>query len=470
MTTTTTSTGIPGPRRLPWLGSNANFLRLLLDPVGYVRMCYQRYGPIVGMSKDSTRAVFAFGPEYNHQVLADAERFHSPSFINFPTPSDHAVQHLDAGLITMNGAQHKQHRRMMQPAFHKKQVETYRDDIVAIAQCALERWKVGQTIDIAHEMQQLTLLVASKILFGIDVSADADHLGRMVKRWLEMILSPGVVLFPIGLPGTPYRRALAHAERMEQMYRSMIARKRADISAQDDVVATLMQARDEDGSRLTDAELIGHANTMFIAGHDTSANALTWSLFLLAQHPRALHSLLDEIDGVLHGEAPTVEQLGRLPLLEGTIKESLRLLPPATLIRRDSNAPFELGPYALPAGAVVTISPYVTHHMPELYSEPERFRPERWATIAPTPYEYLPFGAGPHMCIGASFAMLEIKVVLAMILQRYRLTLRPGTRVDRQVRVVLVPKGGMPMMVVARDYHLARVEVRGNIHETVDLT
>jgi cytochrome P450 len=198
--------------------------------------------------------------------------------------------------------------------------------------------------------------------------------------------------------------------------------------------------------------------------------ALAWTLLLLAQQPRILADVVDELDSVLHGGAPTLEQLPRLPLLERVIKESMRVLPPASVMSRVSTEPFQLGPYAMPKGSIVTISPYITHRLPELYPEPRAFKPERWETVDASPYDYIPFGAGPRMCIGASFAMMEIKPVLAMVLQRYRLTVVPGTRVNYQVKITLSPKGGLPMIVARQDRHFRTTEVRGTVQRLVDLS
>ncbi len=369
----------------------------------------------------------------------------------------------------MNGDQHRRQRRLVLPAFHRRRVETYRDQMVALTARMLDGWRVGRRLNIAGEMQQLTLCIATATLFGLDATQEAGSVGRLIHQWMALNESIGVLLLPRPWPGTPLRRLLALSEQIEARILTMIGQKRADLAGQNDVLAMLIQARDEDGAALTDTDLIGQAGLIFIAGHETSSNALTWTLFLLSQHPRVLADVLDELAGALRGDAPTVEQLDRLPLLERVIKESMRLLPPATFMMRVSTAPFELGPYALPSGATVTLSPYITHHMPALYPEPERFLPERWLTIDPSVYEYVPFGAGPHMCLGATFATMEIKIVLAMLLQRYQLALSPGARIDRRVKITMSPKYGMPMLVAPRGERLQPGAVRGNIREMVEL-
>jgi len=460
-------TPIPGPPAMPLVGWRGNLLRFGADPLGYVCRLHRSYGELVAFIQDRPGWMFAFGPEYNHLLLSNPDLFYSKPFMNAPPGS--ALERLTSGLLSMNGPPHRQRRKLVMPAFHKKQVETYRDDMATVTQQILDGWRAGQQLDIAREMQKLTLRIASKTLFGLDTTAQADQLGSMIKRWLNLLDSMGPTLFPVDLPGMPLHRLLRLSERVESDILAMIARKQATLGGDRDVLAMLIQARDEDGGGLSDAELIGQATVLFIAGHETSSNALTWTLLLLSQHPRVLGELYEELSGALRGGAPSVEQLDHLPLLDRVIKESMRLLPPASLSLRVSTAPFELGPYQLPRGATVFFSQYITHHMPELYPEPERFLPDRWLAINPSAYEYLPFGAGPRMCIGATFALLEIKIALALILQRCRLELRPGARIDRRLRITLSPQPGMPMTVLPPNHPVAPRRPRGNINEMVAL-
>jgi cytochrome P450 len=216
-------------------------------------------------------------------------------------------------------------------------------------------------------------------------------------------------------------------------------------------------------------ELIGQAVHFFAAANHTTKDSLTWTLFLLAQHPEVMADLHDELHGTLRGGAPTVEQLARLPLLERVIRESLRLLPPVSYYSRGNVEPARLGPYSLRKGTTVVLSHYVTHHMPDLYPQPERFLPDRWRSINPSPYAYLPFGAGPRMCVGATFAMQTLKIALAVILQRFRLEVVPDARIDRQVTTTLWPRHGLPMRLHRQDRGFTSTPVCGNIHEMVDL-
>jgi cytochrome P450 len=457
-----------GPRPLPILGKRGRKLLFYRDPIAYHRHVYTTYGTLAAFIQGGAK-LLAYGPEYNRQVLTQTDVFHADR-IAAPGPADSALRRLGHGLNGMSGEVHRQQRRLMLPAFHRQHIEAYRDTMVAITCRWLDRWPTGQILDIEHEMQQIALCIASAALFGVDAMDNADSLGRLIARWVGLNVKRAVHMFPIDVPGAPFRQLLQLSVRLEADIRAMIQHKRDHLFDQQDVLALLLQAQDEDGTCLTEDELIGHTTILFLAGFETSAVALTWTLFLLAQHPQIMTDLLDELVGTLQGDAPTIEQMRNLPLLDRVIKESLRLLPPAIQGGRIAVQPFVMGGYEFPTGTKVMYSQYITHHMPDLYPQPERFLPQRWCGPEPSPYAYLPFLAGPRRCLGAEFAMLEMKVVLALILQRYRLALIPNTRIDRMVRFTIVPKYGMPMRVHPQDRQFTKVAVRGNIHEMVDLT
>lgn len=466
MATATLSPSMPGPRGLPLLGGRLNMVRLFTGSFSFMRHMHDRYGDVVAFAKGDPSYVFAFGPELNHQVLSRADVFqNSPGPLRIPKGT--AIERLlTNNLGVMNGPHHKQQRKLIQPAFHRQQIAGYGDDMIAITQRMLDRWQDQPEIDFIREMKQLTQRIAVKTLFGLYAEAELDRVGGLLRKLISLSSSPLFFIAPFDLPGLPYHQLLRLGEELEAFIRSAIQQKRSQPDATD-VLAAMIHVRDEDGSKLSDEEMTGHAFTLFVAGHETTSNALAWTIFLLNQHPRVAADLLDELDGVLRGAAPTMEQLSQLPLLEGVIKESLRLLPPAALGLRMTAEPTELGGYALPKGANVFYSEFVTHRLPELYPEPDRFKPERWATLNRSTYEYLPFSAGPHMCIGWAFAMQELRIVLSMLMQRYRLSIVPGTRIGADIR--MTPKPAMPMRVYPQDRQFQRGSVRGNIHDLVDL-
>lgn len=422
-TVTQPATSLPGPRGLPLIGGKLNLIRLFRDPFNMLREYHTNYGDVVAIAQNDRSFVFGFGPEANHALLANAAAFDvgKSGIIRFRKGSsiDRIFSH---NLATMNGAHHKQQRKLMQPAFHRQRIADYNADMVALTQRVIGRWQPGQTVDLVLEMKQLTQRIAVKTLFGLDDDRELDQIGGLLRHTLNLTTNPLFFLLPLGIPGLPYHRVERMAAQFEAYIRDVIARKRVQPEGSD-VLASLLHVRDEDGTKLSDDELIGHAFALFVAGHETTSNALAATLFLLDQHPAVALDLLDELDGTLHGAVPTLDQIGKLPLLEGVIKESLRLLPPAIIGTRMAMEDTQLGGYAIPKGASVFYSEFITQRMPELYAEPNRFKPERWASLDTSPYEYLPFSAGPHMCIGWAFAMQELRVVLALLLQRYRLSL-----------------------------------------------
>lgn len=491
MTTTTYNRAltVPGPQPSPIIGRTANILRFYNDSIGYTRQLFQTYGPLVALThgggtniysplSSCPGTVFAYGPDLVRQVATQHEIYYKyPLSGKFYRKRDDSsrtqpLRHFAVGLFGVNTDQHRLHRQLMMPAFHRQRIETYRDDMVAIAQSVLDQLKVGEVCNIGEVMRHLTMRVAIKTLFGFDVDDPSSQIGRLMQNALSVQATLLTALLPLDLPGFPYRRYLDLVTQIDQEVRAVIVRKREKGIDEGDVLSMLIQARDaETGLELSEDELLGHASVIFFAGHETSSNALTWTLFLLSQHPEITADVVDELESVLHGNAPTIEQLQKLPLLERVIKESMRLIPPAPWNGRVTAQPTELGGYPIPQGTEVFVSIYQTHHMPELYPEPERFNPQRWEGFEPTAFEYNPFSAGPRLCIGAGFAMMEMKIVLAMLLQRYRLQFIPQVKVDRTGIIVMAPKYGIPMMLHPQDRQFSQGVggVQGNVREMVQL-
>lgn len=285
-----------------------------------------------------------------------------------------------------------------------------------------------------------------------------------------MIQSPINMAMPLDVPGLPRHRLLRLSEEVEHVLARMLAQKRAappNANVQDGLSA-LIQAQDEDGTRLTDNEIMGQIGTFYVAGHETTASALTWALFLLAQHPDIYAKLVEAL-GSLKVNAPAPEQADQLPLLDGVIKETLRLFPPLPFVVRTARSPFMVGGVTFPAGVSVVLSAFVTHRLPETYPNPARFLPERWTQLSPSPYEYIPFGAGARMCLGAAFAIAEMKIILPMIIERFCLTNPPGAKVDYAASIFVAPRGGLPMQVHLHTGNFPRTEIKGNVHTVVEL-
>lgn len=464
-TTTAISRPIPGPRAVPLLGWRAGLIALFRDPFAGLQRLHDTYGDVVAMARGDAAYVFGFGPEMNHRILATPEVFDAGTAMLARMPQHTALARVNShSIASTQGERHRQQRRLMQPAFHRQGIEAYRDIMVQRTRAMLDQWGSQPTVELNRAMRLLTRRIVVEALFGMDDDAESDRLGTLMQQMIAA--APLALIVPVDVPGSPYRRAVHVAGELEATIHALIARKRAQPDATD-LLAVLVHTRDAGGESLTDEELVSNVFALFTAGHETTANALTWTPFLLAQHPPVFAALLDELDAALHGDAPTAAQLAQLPLLDAVVKESLRLLPPAIIGQRAALVPTDLGGYALPAGATAFYSPFVTHRLPELYAEPHRFDPARWETLHPSPYEYLPFAAGPHMCIGWAFATQEIKIVLAMLVQRYRLALAPNTKASPTTH--MNPKGGMRVRPLPQDRQFARVPVRGTINELVGL-
>jgi len=480
----------PGPR--PILGGYGNLLRLVRDPVRIMGELFQDYGPVANLAAGARvrlfsplphieGVVFVAGPELLRQISTQHSVYHRRQMTGpltpggAATPRQRSLAYWAAGLFDLNDAEHRRARRLMLPAFHKKRVETYRDQMVALTRQLLDQWTPGTPRDVHAALIDLTMRIATSTLFGVDPTGTGERVGTAIQRSLALSFQPATLLVRVDLPGFPYRRFLDLVAQIELAVRQIIAEKRARGGDDGDVLSMLIQAQDEDGSHLSEDELVAHAELLFIAAHETSSNALAWTLFLLSQHAQIVADLLDELDAVLHGDAPTVDQLrpehNQLPLLERVIKESMRVLPPVPWNARVAAQPSDLGGYHLPANTEVVMSIYHTQHDPALYPDPARFDPARWATHDYGIFEYVPFSGGPRMCIGATFALMEIKIVLAMLLQRYRFELVSGARIDRLVTATMGPRNGVPMVIRRQDRQFTHGvgAARGNVREMVTL-
>ncbi len=465
------ASALPGPRSMPLLGASGNFLRFMRNPVAFMDRLRRSYGAVVSLGRGASDYVFVFGPEYNRELLNNTSQFHNLDYRSLPfqIPPHSSLSRLYNGLIQMNGVKHKQQRQLMMPAFQKKQIENYYNDFIAVIDRQMRGWRAGQQKDFFQEMRELTLSIAVKTLVGLDPDQGGDKLRNLLEQWMGLIFSPFTMMMPFDVRGLAYHRLLHVSEELEAVIRKIIERKRAAAPGGKDVLATLMEARDENGSSFSDDDLIGQINFLFMAGHITTASALTWTLFLLTQSPAILNDLLDESGGKLRGGVPRMDQMDELPLMEAVIKESMRLLPPVLWWSRICSGPSHLGGYELPQGAQVIHSAFITHHLAECYSKPDKFIPKRWFDNTPGPYEYIPFSAGPRMCLGSTFAMIEMKLALAMLLQKYHFTLPARAKVDFGGLMLSAPKRGLPVQLNRRGGATPRSEARGSIRRVVDL-
>lgn len=465
------STGIPGPPPVPVLGYRGNFLSFVADAPKRLRELHHRYGEVVALARGRSDCLFVFSPRYNRLVLGDPDLFRNLDAASSPVRmrDGSSLSRLYAGLTTMNGERHRRQRALMAAALARRHVEAYGPDITTLAERHFDRWRIGGQVDALAEMRTLTMAVAVKTLLGLDPGGVGSDMGRLLQGWMDAVFSVPSLALPMDLPGLPYHRLQVLSRRLEAAVRELIRARQAGPRGAPDVLGRLTQAVDGQGARFTDDELVGQAAFLFMAGHATTASALAWTLLLLCAHPAVTRDLVDELDGVLGGLAPDAEKLTALPLLDRVVRESLRLLPPVMWWGKTAAGDVDLGPYRLAAGAQVIFSPYITHRLAELYPDPDRFRPGRWLTLRPGPYEYLPFSAGPRGCLGAGFALMEVKLVLAVLLQRCRPELRPGARIDCGGLMVSQPRPGLPVTLAGPAGRGPDIELRGGIRHLVRL-
>jgi len=361
---------------------------------------------------------------------------------------------LGQGLLTSEGAMHLRQRRLMQPAFHRDRVAGYGDLMVGYADRMRRSWADGATLDVSREMNRLTLSIVGKTLFDVDVEQQAATVGEaltavMESFWMTMLPFAEVLE---RLPVPKLRRARMARARLDAIIYRMIADRRSSGSDRGDLLSMLLAAQDEDDGRgMTDQQVRDEAMTIFLAGHETTANALTWTWFLLSGAPEVEARVHDEVVRVLEGRLPSIGDLPALSFIERVVTESMRLYPPAWIIGRRAIDEYHVGEYVAPPRSILVMSPYIMHRDERFYHEPERFDPDRWTPefrAALPKFAYFPFGGGPRQCIGESFAWMELILVVATISQQCRLRLAPG--VVPQPLITLRAKHGMRMTVEKR--------------------
>jgi cytochrome P450 len=437
----------PGPKgRL--LGENLR--EYARDPLGFLSGCAREHGDVVRLRFMGQTFYLLSNPDLIEYVLVENNR-------NFTKTRllRRNRRLLGEGLLTSEGEFWRRQRRLAQPAFHRKRVAAYGEVMAAFAERSLEGWRDGETIDVHEEMMRLTLEVVAKCLFDADVRAEANDVGRAMKVALEDFSSQRrLIRIPKSIPTPHNLRFERAARRLDEIVRAIIEehRKGGD-EDRGDLFSMLMLAEDESGQRMTDKQLRDEVMTLFLAGHETTANALSWAFWLLSLNAEADAKLAAELGRVLSGWAPTVANLPNLPYVERILKESMRLYPPAWVMGREAIGECEVGGYRMPTSTTALMSQWVVHRDPRYHHDPERFDPDRWTTEYEEGlprFAYFPFGGGPRQCIGASFAMTEARLILATIAQRFRMELAPGQRVEPYASVTLRPKAGMRMILTGR--------------------
>jgi cytochrome P450 len=435
------------------------FRRIKHDAIGQLMEWRQQYGDLFVMQIRGQEVYFVTNPDHLRQLLIE-----QPDKLNkdhdYKSTRRGLAKFLGNGLLISDGEFWKRQRKLIAPALHIKRIASYAQAMVDYTLRMLDGWRSGATLDVNREMMHVTVRIVAKTLFNTELQADAERIGRAVDV-LQNFAAERNSLLPDWIP-TPTRiQTDAAVHGLDEIIFRLIRERRASGEDAGDLLSMMIAAADvedagEFGARMTDQQIRDEAVTMVLAGHETTSNALTWTWYLLSTHPDIEAKLHAELDTVLQGRTPTMEDLKRLPYTEWVIKESLRLYPPAFGFSRDSIADVQLhdaehGTITIPARSNINILSYATHRDPRWWLDAETFRPERWQDEnSINKYAYLPFGMGPRICVGYQFALMEAQLLLATIAQRFILRVQPGYRVEPEAHITMRVRGGLPMQLQAR--------------------
>jgi cytochrome P450 len=402
----------------------------------------REYGDIVTMRYYNFRVYFVSHPDYIEQVLVTDNR----KFIKGRILRKNK-QLFGNGLLTSEGDFWLRQRRLAQPAFHRGRVASYADTMVRYAARMASEWSNGDERDIHAEMMRLTLSIVAKTLFDADVDREAQRVGHALEAIMQLNSDfRKLILTPTWLPTPRKIRATFATQKLNRIVYRFIEERRASGVDNGDLLSMLLAARDDDGSRMTDRQLRDESITIFLAGHETTANALAWTWMLLAQNPHVESKLHEELDRVLQARTPTLDDLPNLSYTSQIITESLRLYPPAWGMARVAIEDTEIAGFPIPKGCGVSLAQWVVHRDPRWFEAPLEFRPERWegdfAKRLPR-FAYFPFGGGPRQCIGNNFAVMEAGLLLATLAQQFRISLLPGKEIIPAASITLRPKTGI---------------------------
>ncbi|HEX4951249.1 MAG TPA: cytochrome P450 [Blastocatellia bacterium] len=447
---------VPSQSKPSYKGST---LRILLamrgDRLSFLQKLKEQHGDVVRF-RVATQAVWVLShPEHIRDVLVvNQKKFMKGRGIQMMKPL------LGEGLLTSEGEFHLRQRRLVQPAFHRQRVASYATSMVEDARKIRERWAMlppGESLEMSQEMMRLTLVIAGRTLFDADVEDEANDVGQALTDAMsvaERIPNPlAAILSRLPLPSN--RRFAKARQRLDDIIYGIIRERRASNVDRGDFLSMLLLAQDEEGGTggMTDQQVRDEALTIFLAGHETTATALTWTWYLLSQHPEAEAKLHAEIDAVLQGRLPTFEDLPKLRYAEMVFAEAMRLYPPAWIIGRRALVEHEMDGFKIKAGDLTLHSQYLVHHDARWFPEPDKFIPERWTPElkeSRPKFSYFPFGGGTRTCIGEAFAWMEASLVIATLAQQWKPRLVPGHPVEPRALITLRPKHGMKMYLEKR--------------------
>ena len=449
---------IPGPpATLPWI-SAPNLLSG--SPLDNLPALVQRYGELVRFQLLGSRFLLVASPSHIHEILVE-------NVAEFPKARKETTvlgRFLGNGLLTNEGASHRRQRKLAQPAFHARRIQGYAETMVSYAQKNSENWRTGEVRNLAEDLRQITLYIVAKTLFNADREVMAEFVDEIGDAMLAVQEISDIDFgawfsWPAWLP-TQHNRRRQHAlKTLDATIAKVLALRQSQaidgvLPDFGDLLSMLLNARDEEGEPMDAQQLRDELATLFVAGHETTSNALSWTFYLLGQHPEIAAAVHDEVDTVLKGRSPTLEDLPHLTCSAGVLKEALRLYPPAWMLNtREPRLATTVGAYTVPARTQVLISPWVVHRLENYFPHPTRFLPSRWRPgfeESLPRYAYMPFGGGPRICIGNSFALMEMHLLLTTLMQRFVLTPLPNQTVTPQPLITLSPTPGLQVHIQRR--------------------
>ncbi|GAA3265677.1 cytochrome P450 [Dactylosporangium vinaceum] len=457
---------IPGPRRIP-----LSALRTLsTQPPVFFAAMRERYGPVVRLPMPQRELILVSDPALVQEVLVTANRFYGNDILRGGPGGERQTpltMLLGKGLLTSDGDLHRRQRRLIQPLFHRQRIAAYADTFAELSARHVQRWPDGGRVDMLTEMVTLTLAIVARTVFDVALESRTAETIRTAMPRNDGPLR--YALMPLGsllarIPSPSNIRFWRGKAALDRVVFDLIAQRRRAGGDGGDLLSLLLQTRDADtGEPMDDRQVRDEALTLLMAGHDTTANGLAWSLHLLAQHPDAQERLYAEVDTVLGGRRATLADVPRLVWTTAVFQEALRIYPPVWTVGRRPLQPRELAGYHIPVDTMVMMSPWVVHRDPVWWPQPEHFAPQRWvegtdgrdplagSAVAPDrpKFAYFPFGGGPRQCIGNVFAQMEAVLALATIAQQWRFE-RVGGDVRPQARIIVRPRPGLPMRVIRR--------------------
>jgi cytochrome P450 len=428
-----------------------NVLALRRDPLRFLTGLARDYGDVVSFRVGMQRAVLINQPALIDRIVRDRR------FVRSAQTRRGLSSLLGNGLLSLEGAPHLRHRRLMQPAFHRERIRRYVAIMADETYRVLERWRGGEVRELREEMMRLTFSIVARSLFNTDTTSDADNVHAALKRALPAVLNSTMLsrVSPVPLPPLYGRSTRAAIGELHDLVRAIVQRRRREGDDRGDLLSMLLATRDEDGSALSDEEVCAETLTILLAGHDTTAHTLTWAWYLLTMHPTIQEALATEVRAVVGERAVTDEDLPRLQLADRVVRETLRLYPAAWWADRIWDEPTELGGFAIPANTLVVFSTYVTQRDGRYFPDPERFDPDRFLPERAAKMAdgaYLPFGAGVHVCIGNTFALMEARLILAAIAQRFVVRATQAGAVRPKPLVTLGMERPFPVELTSRPH------------------